>query len=85
MLRTNLTFYVLTIKRALRDWGFGKNTEKADAWVDSLSNEKSIQRRFKAFKLIDEDWHRVIFSDEVELNRCGSDLGLWAWEKKNRS
>ena len=32
----------------------------------------------------EEDWFRVVFSDETKINHLGSDGRVWVWKKSGR-
>ena len=71
--RTGIKVSEWTARRALRDVGY-KAIEKKKKPALLKKNIKArieFAKRYKNFAV--DDWKRVIWSDEVKINRCGSD------------
>ena len=68
-----------TVRRALKNSGF-KAIEKASKPFLSVKNIRARLKFAKDHKdWTNEDWNRIIWSDETKINRVGSDGRYWCW------
>jgi transposase len=70
-----------TIRRALKKEGLKAVVKKKKPFLKASHKKARLDFASKYKDWTNEDWARVIFSDETKINRFGSDGRKWVWKK----
>lgn len=79
----NINVSVATVKRALKQEGLVSFKRQKKPYINSRI--RRLRREFaeKHQHWTIDDWKRVIWSDEVKINRIGSDGIRWGWRRRD--
>lgn len=74
-----------TIRRALRDAGLKAKTKKKKPAISKVNKNKRLKWALEHEQWTEDDWKRVIWSDETKINRFGSDGNRYSWVRTDTS
>jgi transposase len=78
---TGLEVTAKTVRNALREEGLKAIVKKKKPLLKPRHIRQRYEFALKHQYWTEEDWSRVIFSDETKVNRLGSDGRKWVWKK----
>lgn len=70
---------VQTIRRALRDAGLMAKMKKKKPAISTVNKCKRLKWAYEHEQWTEDDWLRVVWSDETKVNRFGSDGNRISW------
>jgi transposase len=76
---------VQTVRNALKELGLKAVVKKKKPLLKSRHMKQRYEFAVKYQHWTEDDWARVIFSDETKINRLGSDGRKWVWKTAGRS
>jgi transposase len=79
---TNQSLSSHTVRRALKRAGMKPVVKKKRPLLKKTHKQACLDFAFTHKDWTVEDWKKVVWSDEIKINRMGSDGRKWAWKKQ---
>lgn len=76
---TNKTVSASTIRRSLKQTGMKSKVKTKKPLLTKKQERRRLQWAESHAEWTEDDWKRVIWSDETKINRYGSDGRQWTW------
>jgi hypothetical protein len=78
----NLDVCVQAISNTLRKEGLRSAVRQKKPFLSRACRKARLDFALEHQHWTMDDWKRVVWSDEIKINRLGSDGRLWVWKKQ---
>lgn len=82
---TSQTLNIQTVRRALRKDDMVAVVKRKRPMLTAQHRKRRLHFAEAHLQWTEDDWKRVVWSDETKINRINSDGRVWVWKKKGEA